>query len=259
MSGFSTAAILIKKIEYGDHDLILTFFTKSMGKVSAIAKNAKKSVKRFSGALDLFSLHQIHCTFPKKKTGALMILAGTDLEMAFEKIRTDITKTGYACYWMEMIHCWVEELKPQEDLFELLCFSLDALNTGIIDTKVLSLLFQIRFMRMCGFDPGITHCSACHTPLDSIEGQTVLFDFVNGRIVCRNCQSTPMKNSTSVSKGTLKQLLWINTADIRRADRMRFSAYALKEGEALMESFIPFHIGRDLKSLLFLNRIRRGI
>ncbi|MCP4723082.1 MAG: DNA repair protein RecO, partial [Desulfobacteraceae bacterium] len=48
MSDFFTDAMLLRKIEYGDHDYIITFLTRSRGKISVIAKNAKKSVRRFS-------------------------------------------------------------------------------------------------------------------------------------------------------------------------------------------------------------------
>jgi DNA repair protein RecO (recombination protein O) len=62
-----------------------------------------------------------------------------------------------------------------------------------------------------------------------------------------------------VSKGTLKQLAWINTVDMARADRIKFSAVAIKEGEILLESFIPFHIGRNFNSLKFLRKMRSDI
>lgn len=257
MSGFSTDAILLKRIEYGDHDFILTFFSRSMGKISVIAKNAKQSVRRFSGALDLFSNNHIHCVYPKKKKDALIILSSADLETPFEKIRTDILKTAYACYWLEMIQFWLEEGKQQESLYDLLYFSLDALNAGVIKTETISLLFQIRFMSISGFTPNITVCPECRTLLDDIESRTVLFDFGEGGIICKKCLKRPMKNGIRVSKGTLKQLFWINTTDMSRAARIRFSDLAIREGEILLESFIPFHIGRDFKSLMFLKRIRK--
>ena len=67
MLDFTTEAILLRKIEYGDHDFIISFLTESKGKISVIAKNAKKSIKRFSGAFDLFSVNHVQCTYPKKK------------------------------------------------------------------------------------------------------------------------------------------------------------------------------------------------
>ncbi len=259
MAGFSADAILLKKIEYGDHDLIITFLTNTSGKISVIAKNAKKSVKRFSGALDLFSVHNIQCALPKKNKDGLIVLSQVELEHGFVNIRSDVLKTGYASYWVEIVNHFVEEGKAQPKLYDLLLFSLDALNSGGIKKEVISLLFQIRFMSISGFTPSIENCSDCHTPVDKIKQKKVRFDFKEGRIVCSNCESKHSRFGMNVSKGTLKQLFWINTTKMNRADRIRFSRDAMKEGEVLLESFIPFHIGRDFKSLAFLRRVRKEV
>ncbi|MBU1341677.1 MAG: DNA repair protein RecO [Proteobacteria bacterium] len=257
MPGFSTDAILLRKIEYGDHDFIISFLTKSQGKISVIAKNAKKSIKRFSGSLDLFSVNHIQCTFPKKKKDALTILAHAELENGFANIRYDVFKTAYASYWIELIHLWLEENRVQTDVYDLLLFSLDALHIGTISKEVLSLIFQIRFMSISGFSPNIENCDTCKTPVDLIDQKNIWFDFNEGRIICQNCIQKRSKYGMTVSKGTLKQLFWINNSDINRADRIKFSSLAITEGARLLESFIPFHIGREFKSLKFLNRIRQ--
>ncbi|RLB93488.1 MAG: DNA repair protein RecO [Deltaproteobacteria bacterium] len=256
MPGFNTDAILLRKIEYGDHDFIISFLTKSQGKISVIAKNAKKSIKRFSGALDLFSVNHIQCTFPKKKKDGLTILSQADLENGFANIRYDVFKTAYASYWAELMHFWLEENKQQADLYHLLLFSLDALNNGVLSKEVLSLFFQIRFMAISGFSPNIENCGNCKTALDDIEQKKVWFDFTEGRIICQNCIKKRSNYGLAISKGTLKQINWISTSDTSRADRIKFSSIAIKEGEMLVEAFIPFYIGRDFKSLKFLNRVR---
>ncbi|WP_457553796.1 DNA repair protein RecO [Desulfobacula sp.] len=256
MPDFKTDAILLRKIEYGDHDFIISFLTESKGKISVIAKNAKKSIKRFSGALDLFSVNSIQCTFHKKKKDALIILSGADLENGFANIRYDVFKTAYASFWSELMHFWLEENKRQPDLYTLLLFSLDALNTGIISKEVLSLFFQIRFMSIAGFFPNIENCDHCKTPVDLMEQQNIRFDFQEGKIMCQNCIKKRSKYGLTISKGTLKQLVWINTSDISRADRIKFSSIAIQEGEMLLEAFISFYTGRDFKSLQFLNRMR---
>ena len=272
MHGYSTNAILLRKIEYGDHDYIISFLTRTRGRVSVIAKNAKKSSRRFTGALDLFSLNHIHCTFPKKKKDALTILAQTDLEDGFGNIRYDIYKTAYASFWVEVIYSYLEEEKAEPQFYDLLLFALSTLNAGNISKEVIHLLFQIRFMALSGFEPNIETCGVCHTPIDTIQGNKLMFDLKNGQILCMKCatkryqptisktlnQKSKIKNQKMiVSKGTLKQLFWINNSDINRVDRIRFSDSALKEGQYLLESFIPFHLGREFKSLKFLNRLRQ--
>lgn len=257
MPDFCTDAILLRKIEYGDHDFIITFLTHSQGKISVIAKNAKQSVKRFAGALDLFSLNHIQCTAPKKNKDSLTILSQADLENGFGNIRYNVLKTGYACYWVELVHLWLEEGKQQTRLYELLYFSLDMLNRSDIPMEVLSLMFQIRFMSLSGFAPNIEFCENCKTPMDQILQKHIRFDFKEGKIICNNCLGKASGYGMPVSKGTLKQLVWINTTDIQRADRIKFSNSGIQEGELLLESFIPFHIGRTFKTLTFLRRMRQ--
>ena len=62
MSSLSTPAIILRRIEYGDFDLILFFLTLEKGKLSAIAKSARKSTKRFGGILELFAALDILCS-----------------------------------------------------------------------------------------------------------------------------------------------------------------------------------------------------
>ncbi len=265
MADFSTDAILLRKTEYGDHDLIINFLTRDRGKIPVIAKNAKQSVRRFSGALDLFSANHIHCAFPKKNRDGLVILTQSVLDNGFANIRYDVFKTGYACYWIEILILWLEDGKPQTALFDLLYFSLGLLDKSDIRTEVAGLLFQIRFMSLSGFAPSLEHCDSCQTGLDQIKDSRLWFDFKEGRIICPRCRRREggtngnRKSGMLVSKGTLKQLSWINTTDMDRADRIRFSPRAIKEGEILLESFIPFHIGRSFKSLGFLQRMRREL
>ncbi len=257
MPGFSTNAVLLRKIEYGDHDYIVSFFTRSNGKTAVIAKNAKKSIKRFSGALDLFSLYHIQCSYQKKRKDGLTILSQADLENGFVNIRYDVFKTAYACFWTEMIHLWLEEDKPLVELYDLFIFSLESLNRSDIPGAVISLVFQIRFMTLSGMSPDFQICGQCGARIDEIEHKQVWFDFKNGRLVCRKCDQKKSRYGMTVFKGTLKQLFWINNTDINRTDRIKFADYAIKEGEHLLESFISFHIGREFNSLKFLRQIRQ--
>ena len=258
MLDFSSNAILLRRIEYGDYDYIITFLSETSGKISVIAKNAKKSVRRFQGSLDLFSAMNIQVSFPKKKKDALPVLVNVDLVDPFEIIRTDVEKVGYASYWAEIINFYLEEQKPQSKLYELFLFSLDMLNSGLISKKVINLLFQIRFMSITGFNPDLKKCGICKTSIDETgtSNKKVIFDIQNGSLICEKCSKKAAVNSIKISKGTLKQLAWINENEISKAGRIKFSDIAIDEGEALLQAFIPFHIGRSFKSLEFLKRIK---
>ena len=168
MVGFSTDGILLKRIEYGDHDLIVTFFTTSMGRISVIAKNAKKSVKRFAGALEPFSVMNIECTWPKQKK-ALPMLNAVDLCQPFCKNQDQYhKKPGMPAIGLSLSILPWKRVKKRRGFMSFSFYVLQALDAGSMDKEVLSLLFQMRFMNLLGLSPDFTCCGTCSTPLDDI-------------------------------------------------------------------------------------------
>jgi DNA repair protein RecO (recombination protein O) len=253
MSNFSTPAIMLRRIDFGDYDLIGTFFTLERGKIPIIAKYAKKSTKRFSGLLELFSVLQV--VYGTGRGKGLPYLQEAVLKYPFPQIRTDIKKTAYASYWAELIHEWVEEDNRQAPLFYLFQYVLERLNRGASPEKMLSILFQMKFLTMSGLCPNLAHCSVCKIDIDNMKDREFLFDMQLGGIVCNRCASG-FSNKLYLSKGTIKQLLWIENKDLERASRIRFAPRTLKEGLDFLEAFVPYHLGKELRSLEFLRQIR---
>lgn len=252
MEKFSTSAILLRRIEYGDADLIITFLTPEKGKISVIAKSAKKSVKRFGGLLELFSALRVVCGMGR---GKLPILQEAALEEPFEKIRGDIKKTACASYWAELLNEWLEEKQEQKSLYMLLRYALGELNTGA-DEEFLNILFQMKFMSVSGFCPNLTCCCGCGLDTDLMGNRRIFFDLKRGGLLCEKCAPGTYQAGIRLSNGTVKQLRWIETRPPDKAGRIRFSPNSLTECRNFLEAFVPFHIGKKMKSLSFLRQIR---
>ncbi len=253
MTQLSSKAVMLRSIDYGDYDLIVTFFTLTMGKISVIVKYAKKSRKRFAGLLEPFYFLNIVVSGSDKKK-SMPVLKEAELAAPFSDITGDIKKTSYAAYWTEIINVWLEEKSRQTELFHLYFDTLNMLNYSALDAESLNLLFQIRFADIAGLKPNLEVCSDCGKKLDDIKDVRFFFDIKKGGIVCNNC-SSGLESSVSISKGTIKQLLWAEKKDIKKAFRIKFTDYALKEGCGLLERFICYYLGKDLKSLNFLKTI----
>jgi DNA repair protein RecO (recombination protein O) len=246
--------ILIRRIDYGDTDLILTFITQKYGKISVIAKSAKKSVKRFGGILELFYMLELIIR-PGKGTKP-SILQTASLIRPFEKIRTNVIHTAYASYWAELIHLFVEDKAADDHIYQLFLFVIDQLNQNIVSADVLHILFQIRFLVISGFQPNFFHCHHCQKKLDQISGPACSFDFQKGAICCPKCVNQK-SNILNLSKGTIKHLIWIANHDIHQVHRLKYSNDALSEGKFFLERFIPFCIGKAPKSLMFLKKLQK--
>lgn len=254
MPVFSTPAILLRRIDYGDFDLILTFLSLERGKISLIAKSAKKSTKRFAGILELFSLMEVVASTGKGR--GLSVLQEAALKSPFSTIRNDIRKTAYASYWCELLYKWVEENQKQAPLYYLLKHVLSQLDGGAPAAAEISIFFQMRLLYISGHGPSLRQCGRCRKNLETIESNPVVFDIAKGAILCDGCASGA-GGRIRLSKGTIKQLLWVESGDLKKASRVRFGAQAIKEGLEFLEAFVPYIMGVQLQSLKFLRQIRK--
>jgi len=255
MALLKTPAILLRRTDYGDFDLIVTVFSLRQGKLSLIVKSGKKSKKRFSGVLELFS--QIEMVASRGRRGRLAVLQEASLEEPYANIRSDIQKTAYASYWAELINGWMEENVRSAPLYALLTYVLGALDRERDSGEALSVLFQIQFLNLSGHSPNLAVCSACRRNLGELAQPFLGFSLSAGGIICRDCGGS--KDPLRLSLGTVKQLLWVQSGDLRKAARIRFSAKGTREALACLEAFVPYHLGRQLKSLKFLRQIRKKL
>lgn len=251
---FSSPAILLRRTDYGDYDQVISFLSLARGPISVIAKNAKKSRKRFSGLLEPFAKLDIVCRASRRN--GMPVLQEASINEAFAGIRGAVLETAYASYWTELIHGWVEPYRPQPEIFRLLDFCLDALGSGRACPHLVSILFQIRFLGLAGFAPHLDTCVGCGQPLDRIPGGSVVFDLAKGGIVCNGCSAEQGRFRMMISRGCAKRLSWIRGYDANAAMRLRFDARSMAEAQRIMEAFVPYHLGRMPKSLKFLKDVR---
>jgi DNA repair protein RecO (recombination protein O) len=248
----SSPAIVLRVADHGDFDKIVTCFTLYRGKVPLIAKGAKKSVKRFSGVLELFSV--LNLEWSLGRGGRMPVLQEASVIHPFEQIRTDITKTAYASYWCELIYAWMEKSQRQTSVYRLLEFTLDQLDRGGLPEHVLHITFQLRFMTLSGFRPGFDHCHACRKALEQFGSSSVAFDVKRGGVLCEDCAAQGV-GPFALSKGTIKVLNWVSSAPLEKVHRLRFSKQAVDESLQMLEAFVPYYLGRETKSMKFLKQL----
>ena len=250
----SDNAILLKKIEYKEQDYILSLFTKKHGKISVLAKNAKKSIIRFQGTLDLFN--ELSIVYEQKNP--ISFLKEATLETPFMNIRKSIKKTAYVSYFSEIISNWFKKNNRQKKTYNLFYYVLSAIDKENISSEILSIFFQIRFMSLSGFSPNLTNCIKCKKNLFNETQQTnFIFYFEKGGLLCDMCKKKKRnkKNIIMLSKGTIKQILLINNEDTNKLERFKFTKETQKESLFFLETFLEFYLGIKSRSLDFIRKV----
>ena len=248
-----TRGIVLRTIDYGESDRIVNFLTEDTGKISGIAKGARKSRKRFANALEPFSL--LSLSLSVKKNGGLALIEEAAIVDHFSGIRSDLEKTLTAAYFMELIDQFLPEGKRHPELFDLASDYLSFLDREPFSANIVR-FFELRFLRLTGYEPVLDRCTTCNQPLQ--PSLVYAFSPSRGGIRCRPCADHHgTGDCIPISVGTIKTLLLGRESDPAFLNRIFMSDQCAQECQRLLSRFIRYLLGKDLKSLNVLNDIRR--
>lgn len=113
---FKTEGIILKRINFGEADKILTIYTKHYGKIKALAKGVRKITSRKGGNVELFN--QVIIFLAKGKN--LDILTEAQVLNSFKEWRKNLRKVGTAYYFCELVDKLTPEGQPHQAVFRLL-------------------------------------------------------------------------------------------------------------------------------------------
>lgn len=126
----SERLIILKKVKYGESDLIIQALSAENGKVSLMARAALKSKKRFGGGI-LEPTHVIRAHYKhSQQENQLAILEEAELIDGFENLRQDYDRLNEGLHVIEIINKVSQEGEAHsEALFSLTGHALQALST----------------------------------------------------------------------------------------------------------------------------------
>lgn len=161
----STKAIVVSKLRYKDHDLIVKCYTEQYGIKSYLLKNVLKSKKgKFKPAyfqpLTIIDIEADH-----KDIRSLQYLKDIKIENDFESIHTNIIKSTIAMFLAEVLNSVLKEEEANESLYNYLETSLIWFNENTTDTNF-HLIFLIELTKYLGFYPD---SSQSHLPYFNLE------------------------------------------------------------------------------------------
>jgi DNA repair protein RecO (recombination protein O) len=154
---------ILKKVRYGDTDLILNCLTPSGARVSLFARSALKSKKRFGGGV-LEPTHYVHVMYEDKGSSqTLHTLKEASLIEGFNGLRTDYARIETGLYFVKLIaDCVKEGDLDSGELFNLLGNTLRAAEkTEHLDR--LRIHFEVKLLANQGV-----------LPIDDPEEKTLL-------------------------------------------------------------------------------------
>jgi DNA repair protein RecO (recombination protein O) len=243
MQEVRTRALILRGFDYGESDRLVHLYTEQLGRVSAIAKGAKRSRRRFPGTLEILTVVDVRLAVPPH--ASLLRLEAARVVEPFEKLVDDLARFAIACQLCELLDRLTGEHEAHPELFRFAIGALGTLREEAPD-RLLSLLVLAKTLAWLGYRPQLERCGMCASAL--AESLPVAFEPRHGGAVCSRCAPAeatwPARILLALERGIRTPLRQRAALGLRRAD--------VHNAERLMQRFFQFHIGVELRSATFL-------
>jgi DNA repair protein RecO (recombination protein O) len=248
MESVTSSALVARRVEYGEADLVLTLLTQARGKLPALARSARRSRQRFGGALALFVVGEANLR-PPRPGGELWMLerfeAREDLGAA---IGADLVKMAHGSYLLELTReLWPAD-QPEPAGFALLLQGLRALAVSPPSPSLLR-AYELAALGAVGLAPALESCVACDRAL--APEQPAAFNFGRGGIVCAACGSQGLP----LSGAARSELLALRSIPLAEAAQRRPAPEVARSLREFAVELVRFSLGKELRSLQFIREL----
>ncbi|MDO4461133.1 MAG: DNA repair protein RecO [Bacteroidia bacterium] len=160
--------IVLSAIKYGESSLIVTLYTKEMGRLSTIVSiSSSAQSKRLKQPL-LTPLSIIEASVSDVKKIAMKRLSDAHLEYIFRSIPFDVVKRSIAIFLADLFYHASQEAIPDEKVYLFFRQSIEALDQDIDGVSNFHILIMFNLARLLGFAP------------DTGDDRCAYFDLVEG-------------------------------------------------------------------------------
>jgi DNA repair protein RecO (recombination protein O) len=244
-----TPAILLRSIAYGESDRVVTLLGLSTGRLSAMARGARRSVRRFGGGLGLGARGE--ATLREPPHGELLTLESFEVVDGRTGLGADLGRTAHAGYASELCDRLCPARQPEPRVFDWLDRFLTLLESrGASAERVRA--FELGLFGRLGFGPSLSACVACG--VTDLGEQVVRFDAERGGVVCPACA----QRGTLLFPAARRALARLATVELEDADREPLDRDLLAACRSAVRDLVTLHVPGPLKSMEFMAKLQGG-
>jgi DNA repair protein RecO (recombination protein O) len=251
MTERQTPAIVLTVREYGEADLLVTFLTPGHGPLTGMAKHARKSRRRFAHCLE--PLSRVVFFLNPRSGRDLEFLQKGELIKSFPSLRRDLKRLGAAAVLAEVAGLLAGPPEAYREIFAALEEVLTLLEQGLPPDSLLP-AFLAHLLGLGGYRPRLHPCGLCAQE----PSPPLFFSLPRGGIICAGCRGAAPGPLLPLSPGAWKLLRLAQDLPRDKLSRLRFPAQQRDQSLTLFKAFLRYHLGKDLKSWSFWEKVSRA-
>lgn len=246
MGFIKTKGIVIKEVNTGEADKIVTIFSRNHGKISGYAKGARRTKSKFVAGVQFLS----YSDFVLFKGKDIYSINSCEVLEPFYEIRNDIERLTYSAHMVEILNDVIQEDQPAVKVLQLFLNTLHMLSKTDKAPELLTRIFEIRMLSILGYAPDVQCCMSCGNE----ELMGVLFSFKKCGFICCECKTLDQQ-AIKLSVGAAKAIRHIVRAKIKELFCFDLSQDVLDELSRVSRRYLKDRLERDYKKLEFLKSL----
>jgi DNA repair protein RecO (recombination protein O) len=179
-----TEAIVLRSIRYGEADRILHLYSRTRGRLGAIAKGARKPKSRFGGRLEPF--FRLDLILHEGRSDLLTVTGVSTID-GYPRLRFSAPALSAGARACDAVLRLLDSAEPNLPAYNLLCRYL-ALLDDPADVRgaglEVALSFRLKLALAAGFAPELACCTRCGEA-EHLSG----FSGAAGGVVCPACEA----------------------------------------------------------------------
>ncbi len=253
MSMEKSEAIVLRVVPWSETSMVVTLFTRDFGRVSAIAKGARRLRSPFESSLDLLAKSQI--VFIQKSSDALDLLTESKLVRRFRSGQIALLPLYCGYYVAELLLCLTEDNQKARELYEVSDRTLVDLDGGLSAAEII-LRFEMQILKLLGHLPTFHLCASCGNPVQSDgNGPGALLGIAAGGILCADC--VPSQQHVIRIRYPTLDCLMTYASEEWSGHPLPIRAELRGEVRFVMERFVSNLADRRLRLTEFLEELKR--
>ncbi len=241
-------AIVLRVNDLGESDKIVTCYSREDGKIAGVAKGAKKSMKRFSNKLEIFSLLEV--IYNDRGRSGLVSITEAELVTPFISLRENYERYVSGALACELVYFWSKESDADKNIFDLLLWALQSIDRGD-PPKMVQIFFQLKLYTVLGYRLHLASCIKCENSQQS--GAPYIFYPGRHGLLCQNCSpGLVARDCVSLSINTIKLLQHAQDLPMEKLGRLRFSEASIREALLLFKIYGQYLLQREIAPWDFL-------
>jgi DNA repair protein RecO (recombination protein O) len=239
-------AVILRTVEVFESSLVVTVFTRELGKVASLAKGGRRLKGPFQGGLDLLGVSDI--VLLHKESEALDLLTEAAPVERFASLRRDLAALYAGYYVAELLTELTDFHDPHPTLFDAAIVTLRHLGEfALRDRRVLR--FELACLRELGLMPALDICAHCGAAVGA-GGEAFAFGLATGGLLCPACR--PGQPHVATLSGRTLDALRVLAAPGRAWRDLEPGAATLESARATSGAVISHILGRRPRLLPFL-------